>query len=147
MMQPASAPFSRRMRVSLRVSMSAMATILPRCRKLSSDSAARQLRVQQRQVANDQAGGVDRGGFEVFGIGAGVADVRIGQRDDLPAVGRVGEDFLIARHGGVEHHLARRIALGADGTAVKHRAVFERKYSGCRSLSSSRRQSFQTRAC
>jgi hypothetical protein len=32
--------------------------------------------------------------------------VRIRQRDDLPAVRRVCEDFLIARHGGVEHHLA-----------------------------------------
>ena len=42
MMQPASAPFSRRMRVSLRVSMFAIATTLPRCRKLSSDSDARQ---------------------------------------------------------------------------------------------------------
>ena len=83
-----------------------------------------------RQVANDQAGGVDGAGFEVFGIGAGVADVRIGQRDDLPAVRRVGEDFLVAGHGGVEHHLAGRVALGADGTAVKHSAVFERQYSG-----------------
>ena len=130
MMQPACAPFSRRMRVSLRVSMSAIATTLPRCRKLSSDSDARQFEYSGGQVANDEAGGVDRGGLEVLGIRAGVADVRIGERDDLPAVGRVGENFLIARHGGVEHHFAGRIAFGADRAAVEDGAVLERQYSG-----------------
>jgi hypothetical protein len=40
-------------------------------------------------------------------IDTGIADVRIGQRDDLPGIARVGQDFLIAGHRGVEHHLAR----------------------------------------
>src|SRR5690606_41238308 len=62
----------------------------------------------------------------------GIADVRLGQRADLPAIGRGGENLLIARHGGVEHHLARRVAVGADGSTVKYRAVLERQYSGCR---------------
>ena len=44
---------------------------------------ARQLLVQRRQVADDQARGVDLRGLEVLGRGAGVADVRIGERDDL----------------------------------------------------------------
>ena len=130
MMQPASAPFSRRMRVSLRVSMSAIATTLPRCRKLLQRLGRAPVRIQRRQIANDQSGGVDRSSFEVLGIRAGVADVRISERDDLPAVGRVREDFLVARHGGVEHHLASRIAFGTDRTAVKHGAVLERQYSG-----------------
>ena len=43
MMQPACAPFSRRSRVSLRVSMSAIATTLQRTRKLPRDSVERQL--------------------------------------------------------------------------------------------------------
>ncbi len=41
-MQPAWAPFSRRMRVSLRVSISAIATTPPRTRNSGSDSVARQ---------------------------------------------------------------------------------------------------------
>ena len=56
---------------------------------------------------------------------AGVADVRIGQRDQLARVGRVGQDFLVAGHGGVEHHFADRQAGGAHGNALEHGAVFE----------------------
>ena len=43
-----------------------------------------------RQVADHESGGVDLAGFHVFGRGAGVADVRIGQGDDLPGVGGIG---------------------------------------------------------
>ncbi len=38
---------------------------------------------QRRDVSNYQAGRVGRGRLEVFRRGAGVADVWIGQRDDL----------------------------------------------------------------
>ena len=57
MMQPACAPFSRSSRVSLRVSMSAIATTLQRCRKLAERLGRAPVRVQQRQVADDEAGG------------------------------------------------------------------------------------------
>ena len=66
---------------------------------------------------------------------AGVADMRIGQRDQLPRVGRIGQDLLVAGHGGVEHHLAdatgrarrrkrprRRCRLRARGLQVLSRA-------------------------
>ena len=56
-------------------------------------------------------------GFDVLGVDAVVADVRIGQRDDLPAVARVGQDFLVAGERGVEHHLADRRAGRADRRA------------------------------
>ena len=46
--------------------------------------------------------------LDVLGVDAGVADVRIRQRDDLPGVRRVGQDFLVAGHRGVEHHFAGR---------------------------------------
>jgi hypothetical protein len=59
-----------------------------------------------------------------------VADVRIGERDDLLAVTGVGEDFLVAGHGGVEHHLADRGAGGTDRIADKDRAVCERQDGG-----------------
>jgi len=35
-----------------------------------------------------------------------IADMREGESDDLPGIGRVGEDLLVARHRGVEADLA-----------------------------------------
>ena len=55
--------------------------------------------------------------LDVLGADAVVADVRIGQRDDLPAVARVGQDFLVAGQRGVEHHLADGVPGGADRDA------------------------------
>src|SRR5262249_35070692 len=49
--------------------------------------------------------------------------MRIGQRDDLPAIRRVGQDFLIPRHGRVENDLADRSAVRPDRIATKHRAI------------------------
>ena len=34
--------------------------------------------------------------------------MRVGERDDLPGVGRIGEDLLVARERGVEDDLTRR---------------------------------------
>jgi hypothetical protein len=56
--------------------------------------------------------------------------MRIGQRDDLAAIGRIGQDFLIAGHGGVEHHLAAGDAIGADGLALENRSVGEGENGG-----------------
>ena len=78
---------------------------------------------EQRQVLDDQAGGVDLVGLDVLGVDAVVADVRIRQRDDLLAVAGVGEDFLVTNDGGVEHHLTDGGAGGPDGIADKDRAV------------------------
>jgi len=51
--------------------------------------------------------------------------MRIGQRDHLPGVGRVGQYFLIAGHGGVEHHFTDGQAGRAYGFALEYGAVFE----------------------
>ncbi|MCY1508168.1 hypothetical protein D9M68_424690 [compost metagenome] len=83
---------------------------------------------EQRQVADDQAGGPDLVRLGVFRGGAGVADVRIGQGDDLLGVGRIGKDFLVAGHGGVEHHFANGMAIGTDGLAAKDAAVSKGEY-------------------
>jgi hypothetical protein len=48
------------------------------------------------------------GGFDVFGVGADVADMGKREGDDLAGIGRVGHDFLIAGHRGVEADLADR---------------------------------------
>ena len=131
MMQPACAPFSRRMRVSLRVSMPAIATISAALEELRQRFGSRASCCEERQVADDEAGGDGSASdSEVFGRDAGVADVGIGQRDDLAGVGRVGQDFLIARHRGIENDFAGRVACSSDRTAAEHRAVRERQHCG-----------------
>ena len=85
---------------------------------------------QRRQVPHDQAGGLDAGRFFVLDIGSGIADVRIGQGDQLPQIGGVRQDLLIAGHRGIEHHLADALPVGADGTAPKDRPVFQDQNRG-----------------
>ena len=46
-----------------------------------------------------------------------------GQSNDLPAVGRIGQNFLITRHGGIEDDLANCLTFRADRTAVEYRAI------------------------
>ena len=46
-------------------------------------------------------------GLHVVAVGAGIADMGIGQSDDLPAIGRVRQDFLVAGHRGIEDELRR----------------------------------------
>ena len=72
-----------------------------------------------------EATGVHARRLGVLGVAAHVTDVGIGERDDLPAIGRIGEDFLIARHGGVENRLANHLSRHANGFAPKPAAVLQ----------------------
>ena len=54
------------------------------------------------------------GRLDVLLVGSDHADMREGEGDDLPGVGGVGEDFLIAGHRRVEADLADRLADGAE---------------------------------
>ena len=49
----------------------------------------------------------------------------IGQGDDLSGVGGVGEDLLIAGHGGVENHLTYGLTLNTNGRPAKQAAVLK----------------------
>ena len=69
-------------------------------------------------------------GLDVFGIDTGIADVGVGQRDDLARIARVSQDFLITGHRGIEHHLANRAAYRTDALAVEDRPVGKRKKGG-----------------
>ena len=80
-----------------------------------------------RELADDQAFDVGADGFVVFGIGAVVADFRIGQNDDLAGIGRVGENFLVAGNGSIENDFAGALAFGAVAFASEDSAVFEGK--------------------
>src|SRR6185436_18059666 len=78
---------------------------------------------EARYVAHHETLGIDAARFAILGVHAGIADMRIRQGDDLPAIRGVGEDLLVAGDGGVEDHLAHRSASGPDGTAAKDRPV------------------------
>ena len=85
---------------------------------------------QQGQVLDDKACGLDFSGFDVLGIDPVTANVRVRECHDLLAVAGVSEDFLVAGHGGVEHHFADGGASGTNRIADKDRAVCERQDGG-----------------
>ena len=80
---------------------------------------------ERRELAHHQAFDVRLGGFVVALIRAVVADLRIGEDDDLAGVGGVGEDFLIAGDGGIEDHFAGAFDGRTKTTALEDRAVFQ----------------------
>ncbi len=65
-----------------------------------------EIRRSDRQIADHQTGRVNTRGLNVFVVDAGVADVRISERNDLPGVRRIRQDFLVTGHGSVENDLA-----------------------------------------
>ena len=75
------------------------------------------------------------GRFLVLSIGAHIADVRVGERDDLPGIGRIGKNFLVTRHGGVEYHLSCGQSLCANGSPPKKIPVFQGKQGGSQTQS------------
>ena len=66
-------------------------------------------------------------GLLVSAMHAVVAQLRHGEGDELPGVGGIGEDLLVAGVAGVEDHLARRLAGGAAGKALEDVARGERE--------------------
>ena len=62
-------------------------------------------------------------GFHVVAVGAGIADVWVGESDDLPAIGWIRQDFLITGHRSIEDYFADSLAIGTDRCAVKNGAI------------------------
>ena len=85
------------------------------------------IRLPASQIAHDHAPAERPAGLEIGERGAVVADVGVGERDDLARVAGVCEDLLIAAQHGVEHHLATAghaaFRGGADQLALEHAAV------------------------
>ncbi len=68
----------------------------------------------------------DGGGLDILGVGADIADMGKGERDDLPGIGRIGQRLLVAGHAGVEADLAhrrRRVRMGAEPATPEDRTV------------------------
>ena len=123
MMQPDWAPFSRIMRVSLRVSMSAIATVSLCFRKSLNVRSLRQLLVTRELSRMIRPDACTCRGLHVLGIRAGIADVRISERDDLATVGRIREDLLVAGHRGVEDDFTDGLAVGTHRGALEYGAI------------------------
>jgi hypothetical protein len=83
-----------------------------------------------RELANDERLDARPRGFLVILVGADVADMRIGQADNLPRIAGVGENFLVTGEAGIENNFAAATRDRAGGTAVKYAPVFERESSG-----------------
>ncbi len=66
--------------------------------------------------------------FHVLGVDAVIADLRVGHRDDLTTVTRIGEDLLVAGHRRVEANFAVDFAIGANRGAGVDGAIFECKF-------------------
>ena len=73
--------------------------------------------------AHDKPAHSRRDGFDVFLVRTHNADMGEGEGDDLPRIGRIGQDLLIAGHRGVEADLAHRIGGRPEGMAFESRAV------------------------
>jgi hypothetical protein len=66
-------------------------------------------------------------GLFILGIGANIADVRIGQGDDLFCIGGIGQNFLIAGHCGIEYHLPGHLAFDTNGNTAENTSVCKRQ--------------------
>ena len=56
-------------------------------------------------------------------MSAVIANVGVGHHHDLSMVGRIGEDFLVARHARVEAQLPAGFATGAYRKTIHHYTV------------------------
>ena len=70
--------------------------------------------------------------LDVLVVGADIADVGKGEGYDLAGIGGVGQDLLVAGHGGVEAHFAGRMAHRTDAAPLETGAVSEDQEGGRR---------------
>src|SRR5204863_5220770 len=69
--------------------------------------------------------------FAALGIGrvdAVVADLGIRHRDDLSAVRRIGQDFLVTGHARIEYDFAVDLAVGPESQTGENFAIFEGQF-------------------
>ena len=81
------------------------------------------VRLQAGEAIYLEPGNLHAAGFEIEGRGAVVADQRVGHGHDLSSVRRIGEHFLVAHHGRVEHDFAAHFAVGTEATTGVHGAI------------------------
>ena len=67
--------------------------------------------------------------FNVFGVDAVVSNEWISHRDDLASVRRIGQDFLITSHAGVENNLAVNFTISSESLSSEDFTVYQRQLS------------------
>ena len=65
--------------------------------------------------------------FKIFRIDAIIAYEGVGHNDHLTAIGRIGENFLITGHAGVENDFALDFAARAKACARKYFSIGQRQ--------------------
>ena len=76
------------------------------------------------EFADDKRADVRSAGFVVLGIDSVVSDLRIRHADDLAAVGRIGDDLLVAGHRGVETDFPGGGSGGSERVSFETASVF-----------------------
>ena len=76
-------------------------------------------------LPDDESFEMDAGRLHVLRVDPGVADQRVGHRDDLSLVGGIGEDLLVAGHPRVEDDLPQDLALPGKGRAPVNAPVLQ----------------------
>ena len=83
-----------------------------------------------RKLPDDERFDVWPAGLLILKIRADIADVRIGEADNLPRIAGIGENFLVTGEAGIENDFAAPARDGASGAAVKDAPVFQREDCG-----------------
>ena len=68
-------------------------------------------------------------GFLVDGIDPRIAELGIGEGHELTRIARIGHDFLVTGHAGVEHHFAKDRSRCTKTLTAQHGAIGEDKNS------------------
>ena len=79
------------------------------------------------EFTNDQRLNIGTGGFFIVEIGADIANVGIGQANNLTRITGISENFLITGKAGIENDFAATAGDGTGRAAVKDAPVFERE--------------------
>ncbi|MPM56949.1 hypothetical protein SDC9_103766 [bioreactor metagenome] len=82
------------------------------------------------QFMDDQSVQKQSAGFDILRIASVISDFRRSEGDELPGVGRIGHNLLIAGHSGVEYRFADRIPGSAEAPAPEDGAVGQRQEGG-----------------
>ena len=80
------------------------------------------------EFLDDETSQLQPATFHILDVDSVVSDQRVRHRDDLAAVGRVGEDFLIAGHAGVKDDFAMNFTRGTKGSTFEDRTINQSKF-------------------
>ena len=83
-----------------------------------------------RELAHNERFDVGTRRFFVVQIRADIADVRIGEADDLTGVAGIGENFLITGEAGIENDFTAAARNRASSASIKDAPVFECESGG-----------------